>query len=155
MTKLTRHLADAAPVYCFAGAGGGRRLNVSCGAGRPFQRGGGRSMSESDGPREKLAEILRIEPVRDGKFAARFEDFWGSAQGGDVLARAALAAAASCPGLELRSLHSSFLRPVPPETRVVLCVEALADGGDAAHRQVRIAGEQLLCQVTACFAPAG
>ena len=112
-------------------------------------------MSESDGPREKLAEILRIEPVRDGEFAARFEDFWGATQGGDVLARAALAAAASCPGLELRSLHASFLRPVPPEIRVVLRVEALAGSDGAAHRQVRIAGEQLFCQVMASFAPPG
>lgn len=112
-------------------------------------------MIEPGGPREKLAEILRIEPVREGEFAARLEDFWGAALGGDVLARAALAAAAGCPGLELRSLHASFLRPVPPEIRVALRVEALADAGDGAHRQVRIAGEQLLCQVVASFEPAG
>jgi acyl-CoA thioesterase-2 len=112
-------------------------------------------MSESQGPREKLAEILRIEPVRDGEFAARFEDFWGATQGGDVLARAALAAAASCPGLELRSLHASFLRPVPPEIRAVLRVEPLAESDRGAHRQVWIAGEQLFCQVLARFAPPG
>jgi acyl-CoA thioesterase-2 len=112
-------------------------------------------MTEPAGPREKLAEMLRLEPLGDGRFAARFEDFWGDAMGGDVLARAALAAAASCEGLALRSLHASFLRPVPPKLRLVLRVEPLAGSRDgAAHREVRIEGDGLFCQAVASFAPA-
>ncbi len=111
-------------------------------------------MTDSASPGEALAEILRVEPLRNGEFTARFEDFWGNTVGGDVLARAALAAAATCEGLELHSLHASFLRPVPPGTRLALRVETLAEGCDGAHRQVRIEGEGLLCQVIARFAPA-
>ena len=75
-------------------------------------------MTDAASPRESLVEILRLERVRDGEFVAPLEDFWGASLGGDVLARAALAAAASCAGLELRSLHASFLRPVPPGLRL-------------------------------------
>jgi acyl-CoA thioesterase II len=112
-------------------------------------------MTDSASPREALAEILRLEPVGGGEFAACFEDFWGNTVGGDVLARAALAAAATCEGLELDSLHASFLRPVPPGIRLALRVETLAEDRDGVHRQVRIEGEGLLCQVLARFAPAG
>jgi len=112
-------------------------------------------MTGAAGPRETLAEMLRLEPVRDGEFAARFEDFWGASAGGDVLARAALAAAATCEGLQLHSLHASFLRPVPPGRRLALRVEPLADDRDGALRQVRIEGDGLLCQVVASFAPPG
>ena len=112
-------------------------------------------MSDAASPRESLAEILRLEPVRKGEFAACFEDFWSASEGGDVLARAALAAAATCEGLQLHSLHASFLRPVPPGLRLALSVEALADDRDGAHRQVRIQGDGLLCQMVASFAPAG
>jgi acyl-CoA thioesterase-2 len=111
-------------------------------------------MPESASPREALAEMLRVEAVRSGEFAARCEDFWGSTEVGDVLARAALAAAATCKGLGLGSLHASFLRPVPPGARLALRVETLADRPDGALRQVRIEGESLLCQVIARFAPA-
>jgi len=112
-------------------------------------------MTGAANPRESLAEMLRIETVRDGEFAARFEDFWGASVGGDMLARAALAAAATCEGLQLRSLHASFLRPVPPRLRLALRVEPLADERDGALRQVRIEGDGLLCQVVASFAPPG
>ena len=113
-------------------------------------------MTGAASPRETLAEILRLERVRDGEFTVRFEDFWGATLGGDVLARAALAAAASCEGrFELRSLHASFLRPVPPELRLALRVEPLAGDHSGALRQVRIEGDGLLCQVLVSFAPVG
>jgi acyl-CoA thioesterase-2 len=112
-------------------------------------------MTGARSPRESLAEMLRIERVREGEFAARCEDFWGAALGGDVLARAVLAAAATCRGLELHSLHAAFLRPVPPALPLSLRVEPLGDDRDGARRQVRIERDGLLCQVVASFAPLG
>jgi acyl-CoA thioesterase-2 len=112
-------------------------------------------MTRATSPSESLAGILRLERVREGEFTARFEDFWGASVGGDVLARAALAAASTCEGLQLHSLQASFLRPVPPGLRLGLRVEALAEGRDEAHRQVRIQNDDLLCQVVASFAAPG
>jgi len=112
-------------------------------------------MSGAASPRENLAEMLRVERLRDGEFTTCCEDFWGAALGGDLLARAALAAAYGCEGLQLRSLHASFLRPVPPARLLTLRVEPLADDREGAHRQVRIESEGLLCQVVANFAPPG
>jgi acyl-CoA thioesterase-2 len=112
-------------------------------------------MSDAASPRESLREILELERVRDGAFVARLEDFWGASQGGDALARAALAAADSCPGLELRSLHARYLRPLPAASPLRLRVERLADAEAGASREVRIEGDGLLCHVTAGFAPPG
>ncbi|HEY8152699.1 MAG TPA: acyl-CoA thioesterase domain-containing protein [Myxococcota bacterium] len=111
-------------------------------------------MSGAASPRENLAEMLRVERVREGEFSACCESFWGSVLGGDLLARAALAAASSCERLALRSLHAGFLRPAPPGRRLALRVEPLADDASGARRQVRIEGDGLLlCQVVASFAP--
>ena len=112
-------------------------------------------MSDAAGPRESFVEILELERVREGAFIARLEDFWGASLGGDALARAALAAADSCPGLELRSLHARYLRPLPAATPLRLHVERLADAEAGASREVRIEGDGLLCHVTAGFAPPG
>jgi acyl-CoA thioesterase-2 len=110
-------------------------------------------MSGAVCPRESLAEILQVERVREHEFAATLEDFWGSALGGDALARAALAAADSAPGLELRELHACYLRPLPVATPLRLRVERLADSEHGATRQVRIESDGLLCQAIASFAP--
>ena len=112
-------------------------------------------MTDAASPRENLAEMLSIERVREGEFATRCEDFWGASLGGDLLARAALAAASSCEGLQLHSLHAVFLHPAPPGLRLALRVEPLADDRDGARRRVRIAGDRLLGEVVASFAPAG
>jgi acyl-CoA thioesterase-2 len=110
-------------------------------------------MSDTTSPRESLAEILRVERIRDGEFVARCEDFFGASLGGDVLARAMLAAADSCAGMQLHSLHATFLRPVPPGRALRLRVERLADGEGGASRQVRVEGDGLLCQLLASFTP--
>lgn len=112
-------------------------------------------MSSISSPRESLAEILTLERKGDSEYVVRLEDFWGEASGGDALARAALAAAESCPGQELRSLHASYLRALPPGVALRLRVEPLADGEDGAVRRVRIEGDGLLCSVTARFGPPG
>ena len=112
-------------------------------------------MSGAASPRESLLEILRVERVRDAEFIARLEDFWGASLGGDALARAALAAADGCEGLELQSSHACFLRPLPAEIPLRLRVERLTEGSDPVTRQVRIEGDGLLCQVVASFARPG
>lgn len=111
-------------------------------------------MTGAVSPRESLADLLTLERVRESEFETTLEDFWGAAQGGDALARAALAAAESAPGLELRSLHACYLRPLPPAKPLRLRVERLADAKQEATRLVRIERDGLLCQVTAAFAPA-
>ena len=98
-------------------------------------------MSNVVSPRESLVEILQLERVREGEYSARLEDFWGASLGGDALARAALAAADSCEGLELHSLHACFLRPLPAGVPLRLRVERLTDTADAgrpagAHREL-------------------
>jgi acyl-CoA thioesterase-2 len=111
-------------------------------------------MSNDSSPRESLASILSVERVRDGEYAARLEDFWGTSIGGDALARAVLAAAEDCEGTQLHSLHASFLRPAPPAVPLRLLVERLGDGRGLARRQVRLLDEGLLCQVVASFTAA-
>jgi acyl-CoA thioesterase-2 len=112
-------------------------------------------VSDVASPRESLAEILRLERRGEDEFAASFEDFWGESQPGDVLARAALAAAESCAELPLASLHASFLRLVPPGRTLRLRVERLADAAEGARREVRVEADAVLCRVLAGFAPAG
>jgi acyl-CoA thioesterase-2 len=111
-------------------------------------------MSRTSGPSEVLASLLRVEPVRDGEFAVRLEDFWGGSLDADVLARAALAAAQGCPAEELHSLHACFLKPAPPGVPLTLRVEGLADGPPA-RREIRLLGEGLLCLGVASFAAPG
>ncbi len=112
-------------------------------------------MSGSAGPRESFVEIFQIERVNDGEFVTRLEDFWGTPLGGDALARAALAAAASCAGLELQSLHANFVGPLPAEIPLRLRIQRLRDAKDPAIREIRIENDGLLCQLVANFARPG
>lgn len=111
-------------------------------------------MSHASGPNESLSSMLHVERVRDGEFAARLEDFWGGSLDADVLARAALAAAQTCEGMELHSLHASLLRSAPPGAPLTLRVERL-DEGRVARRVIRLLDEGVLCQVLASFAVTG
>ncbi len=109
-------------------------------------------MPQISSPRESLASILTVERVRDGEFITQLESFWGDSLPGDVLARAALAAADSCKGQDLHSLHACYLKPAPAGVPLTLMVERLDDGPGLARRQVRVVGEKLLCHVVASFA---
>lgn len=106
-------------------------------------------------PGESLASMLAVERRRDGEFVARLENFWGSSIGGDALARAALAAADTCAGKELHSLHACFLRSAPPAVPLTLRVDRLEDGDRLARREVRLCDDGLLCQVVASFVSPG
>ena len=112
-------------------------------------------MEQTSSPQESLAAMLTVERVRDGEFVTQLENFWGASLGGDIVARAVLAAADSCAGKELRSLHACFLRPAPPATPLKLLVERLDDGPRVTRRQVRLLSDGLLCQVIASFADPG
>lgn len=102
-----------------------------------------------------FAESLALERAGDGEFVARFGGFGGASFGGDALARAVLAAAATCEARGLHALHACFLRPVPVETPVALRVERLKDGRRLAQRRVELRhADRLLCHVTASFAAA-
>lgn len=99
-----------------------------------------------------LESLLSAEPVGTQGFRARLHDYGGVAFGGDVLARATLAAGRSCPGKSFHALHAAFLRPLTPGADVALRVVALSDGRRIARRRVDVlAAERLLCQVTASF----
>lgn len=101
--------------------------------------------------RHDLASIFALERADGDEFVARFETFGGF--GGDVLARAVLAAARTCDGKELHSLHTYFLRPVPAGVPVALQVERLKEGRGFGHRRVSLRHQdRLLCEMTASFA---
>lgn len=109
-------------------------------------------MSATTGPSESLASILRTERLRDGEYAVSLEDFWGASMACDGLARAALAAAESCPGRELHSLHAWFNQPAPPGTALSLRLDRLGEDRQFARRRARLEhGERLLCEAILSF----
>ena len=106
-------------------------------------------------PGGDLARMLRIERRGPREFAAVLEPYFGEAQRFDLLGRAALAACATCDGLELSELRASFLRPPPADVAVRLAVEPLADTPDRAFRHVRVGGDEAIADVVASFAADG
>jgi acyl-CoA thioesterase-2 len=98
-----------------------------------------------------LDQVLEIEALGEDRFGAVLDGF-----GGVTLGCAVLAAARTCPERALHSLHTYFLRPVPPGRRVALAIERVRDGRRLAHRRVRVEGDgRLLCELVACFGAAG
>jgi acyl-CoA thioesterase-2 len=103
-----------------------------------------------------LADSLTVERVKAGLYRATLEDHGGRAFGGDVLARAALAAAAECEGRELHALHGFFLAPAAGARAYTLHVDALQDGRRLARRRVQLRdGERLHFELVASFAAPG
>jgi acyl-CoA thioesterase-2 len=107
-------------------------------------------------PRESLGAILKVERIRSGSFTARLEEFWGATQGGDAAARAALAAAESCEGRTLHSVHTLFYAPLPPQRLLDLEVTSLNEDDLRSTRHVAIRLEgRTLASVTLTFGPPG
>ena len=97
-----------------------------------------------------LDEMLAIEPAGDDRFTATLHGF-----GGITLGCATLAAARTCADRALHSLHTYFLRPVPPGAAVEFVVERLRDGRRFAHRRVQVRqADRLLCELMASFTTA-
>jgi acyl-CoA thioesterase-2 len=88
-----------------------------------------------------LEALLRVEPSGEDAFTTVLEGFEGLSFGGQTLGCATLAAARSCEGRAVHSLHACFLRRVPAGEPVVLRVERVADGRRLARRRVTIAAE--------------
>ena len=108
-----------------------------------------------DGAPGFLESMLVIDREDDASFRARLHDYAGVAFGGDVIARAAVAATRTCREKGFHGLHASFLRPLAPGAEVSLRVVALSDGRRVARRRVDVAaGDRLLCQVTVSFSAA-
>lgn len=103
---------------------------------------------------ESFAPFFELEKRRDGEFVARLADFGGRSFGGDLLARAVLAAADG-DRRELHALHATFLRPAPAGVPISLVVDRLGDGRRLARRRVRVEHDgRQLCAITASFAAA-
>jgi acyl-CoA thioesterase-2 len=110
----------------------------------------------SPDPGRCLADVLRVERVKDGLYRAALEGHGPRAFGGDALARAALAAAADCEGKALHALHACFLAAIPGERSLQFHVDPLSDGRRLARRRVQLRdGERLLCELVASFAAPG
>jgi len=104
------------------------------------------------GPDVPVESFLTVAPAGSGEWTAELADLgWGTAFGGDLLARASLAAAASCDGVKrLHALHGHFLRPVPAGAKVSLRVATLGDGERFSRRRVELRHEgTLVCDVVA------
>jgi acyl-CoA thioesterase-2 len=98
-----------------------------------------------------MTEIFAIEPAGETTFTTRLEGF-----GGVTLACATLAAARTCEGRSLSSLHTYFLRAVPRDRPVTLHVERLRDGNRFSHRRVELReSDRLFVEMTACFVAPG
>lgn len=103
-------------------------------------------------PHPPLAEMLAVEPVGDGEFTTTLQDFGGGSFGGDTLGRLVLAAARTCEGRELHSLHTYFLRPAPAQVPIAIRVERLKEGRRLAQRRVQLHQDgRVLCEMTASF----
>ncbi len=91
-------------------------------------------MSSPVGPNAPLASFLTVDPAGEGAWTAEITDFdWGAAFGGDLLAKAALAAIRDVgPDAALRSIHAQLLAPGAPGARAALRVARL----DGARRRV-------------------
>jgi len=98
-----------------------------------------------------LDDVLRLDRAGDGVFTAELCGF-----GGVTLGCATRAAALTCPGRALHSLHTYFMRPVTRGATVEIAVEPLRDGRRFALRRVQVReGDKLLCEVMASFTAPG
>lgn len=100
------------------------------GSGSPLELGTLRALDE-------LQQVLTLEPVGDGRFravseAARF----GRIFGGQLVAQATSAAAATVTDLTPHSIHASFLRPGDSSAPLDIIVERTRDGRSMSVRHV-------------------
>ena len=102
-----------------------------------------------------ISDELALARVREDAFEARLSGWEGRSFGGATLGCAALAAARTCDGRSLHSLHAYFLKRVPAEVPVEFRVERLSDGRRFSHRRVQVRHQdRVLCEVSASFAAA-
>src|SRR5262245_16811532 len=100
-------------------------------------------------PRESLTDLLQLERLGRGCYAATPESFWGGYACGDLLAKMALAVSreANSPPT---ALHASFVgQAIPDEPASIHCADALG-----AQRAVRMEqGGKPICEAMFRFDP--
>jgi acyl-CoA thioesterase II len=92
---------------------------------------------------EGLLRALQLEPLDDGRFhapcePARFDRVFG----GQVLAQAMLAAAATVTGKEPHSVHAAFVEAGMPGEDVELIVDRVRDGRSMSTRRVTVVQQE-------------
>jgi acyl-CoA thioesterase-2 len=102
---------------------------------------------------DALQRALQLEPLGDNRFRASNErDRFGRIFGGQLLAQATCAAAATVDGHTPHSLHAYFLQTGASDTPVEIAVQRVRDGRSMATRQVSIAqGDRTLLTALASF----
>ena len=81
---------------------------------------------------------LEVEALSDHEFESSLEGFDGRSFGGEILAKAVMAALRTCPDRTLHSLHAYFLRPAPPGRPLRFVSHVLRDGRRLSNRRVAV-----------------
>lgn len=104
-------------------------------------------------PAEELRPRLEVEPTGEHEFESTLEDFDGRTFGGEILAKAAMAALRTAGDRSLHSLHAYFLRAIPPAESVRFRVHGMSNGRRLAGRRVDVhCGGRLAAEVIVSFA---
>ena len=115
-------------------------------------------MADPVPPPGDFHSFFELETVGDDRFRAHFEvrDEWDEMFplfGGSILGFAASAAAETCPGRPLASLHMYFMRAIPYGVPVDFVVDRVREGRRVAHRQVDVmAQDKLACRISLLYA---
>jgi acyl-CoA thioesterase II len=99
------------------------------------------------GALDRLEQALTLQAAGDDRFVAGNEaGRFGRLFGGQLVAQAMAAAAATVTGLTPHSIHASFLRPGSSSAPVQIAVDRIRDGRSMSVRQVAVqqAGRTLL-----------
>lgn len=102
---------------------------------------------------DRLQQVLTLRPLGDDRYRAGNEaGRFGRIFGGQLIAQAMTAAAATVPELSAHSIHASFLRPGDSGVPLEIAVDRTRDGRTMSARQVTIQqGGRTLVVATVSF----
>lgn len=102
---------------------------------------------------DRLQQVLTLHPLGDDRYRADNEaGRFGRIFGGQLIAQAMTAAAATVPELTAHSIHASFLRPGDSGVPLEIAVDRTRDGRTMSARQVTIQqGGRTLAVATVSF----
>lgn len=102
---------------------------------------------------DRLQQVLTLHPLDADRFRAGNEaGRFGRIFGGQLIAQAMAAAAATVPELTAHSIHASFLRPGDSAAPLEIAVDRTRDGRTMSARQVTVAqGGRTLMVATVSF----
>lgn len=102
---------------------------------------------------DALQQVLTLQPLGGDRFQAGNEaGRFGRIFGGQLIAQAMTAAAATVPELTAHSIHASFLRPGDSALPLEITVDRTRDGRSMSARQVVVAqGDRTLMAATVSF----